>query len=384
MNRSVLAIPFVTLLLVMLSFGIIIPNLAYYAEDLHATEAQVGWLMAIYSLFQFVFAPLWGRFSDRFGRRPAILLGLVGNALGLLMFGLAHSLSELFVARALSGMLTAAALPACMAYVVDVTDRTQRSRGMAWMGAAMGLGLILGPPVGGMLGALGHNVPFLLAAAVSGCTAVFAAVYLRESLHRRVRPRNWNLRGIHLLRDPLAPYFLVALFANLTMAGLETTFPFLVKGVLGVGSSTLGWMLGIMGVAVAVFQGAFLGRLMARYGDEIVLMAGIIANAAGFLFIASATGVTGMTLYLAAAGVGNQMLRPTLAAIISKRTSGGQGEAIGIMDSMGALGRVIGPFAAGYLYQITDSLPYYLGALVLSLIFVGVGLTQGAPPVRRN
>ncbi len=367
----------------MLSFGIIIPNLAYYAEDLHASESQVGWLMAIFSLFQFVFSPLWGRFSDRFGRRPAILVGLVGNALGLLLFGLADSLWMLFVARAASGMLTAAALPACMAYVADVTDRDQRSRGMALMGAAMGLGFILGPPVGGMVGVLGHHVPFLLAAAVSGCTAVFAAVYLRESLQRRVRPRHWNLRGIRLLRDPLAPYFLVALFANFTMAGLETTFPFLVKEVLGVGSSTLGWMLGIMGVAVAVFQGGLLGRLMTRYGDEIVLMVGILANAGGLLFIASATGLTGMTLHLTVAGVGNQILRPTLAAIISKRTAGGQGEAIGILDSTGALGRVVGPFAAGYLYEITGSLPYYLGAVLLSLTFVGVGLTQGAPPRRQ-
>ena len=140
MDRRALAIPFVTLLLVMLSFGIIIPNLAYYAEDLHASESQVGWLMATFSLFQLVFSPLWGRFSDRFGRRPAILVGLVGNAFGLLLFGLADSLWMLFVARAVSGMLTAAALPACMATVADVTDRNQRSRGMAWMGAAMGLG----------------------------------------------------------------------------------------------------------------------------------------------------------------------------------------------------------------------------------------------------
>ena len=103
---------------------------------------------------------------------------------------------------------------------------------------------------------------------------------------------------------------------------------------------------------------------------------------AAFLFIASATGLTGMTLHLTVAGVGNQILRPTLAAIISKRTAGGQGASIGVMDSMGALGRVIGPFAAGYLYEITGSLPYYLGALLLSLTFVGVGLSQAAPKQR--
>jgi multidrug resistance protein len=381
LDRNI-AIPFMTLLLVMLSFGIIIPNLAYYAEDLNASESQVGWLMAVYSLAQFVFSPLWGRFSDAYGRRPAILVGLVGNAGGLLLFGMADSLSTLFIARGLSGMLTAAALPACMAYVADVTEGKARSRGMALMGAATGLGFILGPPVGGIVGAYGHHLPFLLAAALSGVTALFAAVFLRESLQRRARPRSWNLRGAHLLRNPLTPYFAVAFLANLTMAGLETTFPFLVQQVLGLGSSGLGWMLGIMGVAVAAFQGGLLGRLMNRYGDEMVLMGGIVANAAGFLFLASATGLTGMTLHLTVAGVGNQILRPTLAAIVSKRTQSGQGAALGTMDSMSALGRVVGPFAAGYLYEITASLPYYLGALLLSLTFVGVGLTQRAPTRR--
>lgn len=377
MQRKALVVLFLTLLLVMTSFGIIIPNLAYYAEELHATSAQVGWLMATYSLFQFLCSPLWGRFSDRHGRRPAILIGLAGNAAGLLLFGLADTLWVLFVARAISGALTAAALPTCMAYVADVTDEASRGRGMAWMGAAMGLGFILGPPVGGVLGGEGHALAFFLAAGLTVLTAAFAAIALPESLRRPTeRERGWNLAPSRWAHGPLAPYFLLAFFATLTMSGLETTFPLLVEEVLGVGSTKLGWMLGVMGLAVVLFQGGLLGRLIQRHGEETVLMAGLLTNAAGYFFIASATGLTGMTLYLTVAGVGNQILRPTNAALISKRTAAGQGVSIGIMDSMDSLGRVVGPFVAGYLFAAAEPLPYYFGALVLSLVFVGLGVTR--------
>ena len=377
-DRRAMAILFVTLFLVMLSFGIIIPNLVYYAEDLHATETQVGWLMATYSLFQFLFSPLWGRFSDRFGRRPAILIGLAGNALGLYLFGTAEDLGMLFVARAVSGALTAAALPTAMAYVADVTDEKGRGRGMGLMGAAIGLGFILGPPVGGWLGRAGHDTPFLLAAGVTLATLVFALLFLPESLRPGARPAvrpAWT-SPVRLLRGRLGPFYVLAFFGTFTMAGMETTLPFLIKENLGAGVVELGWMLGIMGLAVTLVQGGLLGRLINRFGEEVVLLAGLLVSAAGFFLITTAAGAVGMTLYLTVAGVGNQILRPANSSLISKRTDTGQGAAIGAMNSMDALGRVFGPFLAGYLYQLSPSLPYYCGALILSLVFLGVGVTR--------
>ncbi|MGD8375138.1 MAG: MFS transporter [Acidobacteriota bacterium] len=380
-RRPPLGILCATVFLVMLSFGIIIPNLVYYAEDLHATEAQVGLLMASYSFFQFLFSPIWGRFSDRFGRRPTILVGLAGNALGLYLFGTASDLPGLFLARSLSGALTAAALPTAMAYVADSTDEGGRGRGMGLLGASIGLGFILGPPIGGALARWGHGTPFLVGAAVSAATFLFALALLPESLRADARPQHrpaWTSPA-RLVRGGLAPYYVLAFFATFTMAGLETTLPFLVDENLGVGAAALGWMMGFMGLAVALFQGGALGRLINRHGEEAVLLAGLLVNAAGFFLITTAAGVVGMTLYLTVAGVGNQILRPTNSSLISKRTTTGQGEAIGAMNSMDALGRVIGPFVAGYLYPLSSSLPYYLGALLLSLVFLGVSLSRARP-----
>jgi predicted MFS family arabinose efflux permease len=296
------------------------------------------------------------------------------------MFGLAGTLPMLFVARAISGALTAAALPNCMAYVADITDEASRGKGMGLMGAAMGIGFILGPPAGGLLGHYGHDVPFLVAAGLTALTFAFALGLLRESLRPGSAPshRRGLVSPVRILREPLAPFFVLAFFVTLTMSGLETTFPFLVQQELKVGAESLGWMLGIMGLAVTLVQGALLGRLINGFGEVTVLTGGVLVNAAGFFLITSIPRMAGMTFALTVAGVGNQLLRPTNASLISKRASTGQGTAIGMMDSMDALGRVCGPFLAGYLYEIGRTLPYYFGALAMSLVFIGIALSRGS------
>ena len=145
MTKSALTILFLTMFFIMLGFGIIIPHLAYYADNLGASPLQIGGLLAIYSAAQLIFAPMWGRLSDRKGRKPLILIGLVGNAAALILFGFSKTLVWAFIARALSGAWSAAVLPTVMAYVADVTTEKERGKGMASMGAAMGLGFILGP-----------------------------------------------------------------------------------------------------------------------------------------------------------------------------------------------------------------------------------------------
>ncbi len=148
MKKSALTILFLTMFLVMLSLGVIPPHLAYYAEELAASAAQIGFLISVYSAMKLFFAPVWGRLSDRYGRKPAILIGLVGNAGALVLFGAVESLSWLFVARGLSGVFSAAILPTVMAYVADVTTEEDRGKGMGLMGAAIGLGFIAGPGIG--------------------------------------------------------------------------------------------------------------------------------------------------------------------------------------------------------------------------------------------
>src|SRR5262245_113938 len=148
----------------MMGVGIIIPNIVYHAESHRATVPQATLLFTLYSLMQFLFAPVWGHLSDRIGRKPILLAGLFGNAVGLMVFGISTHLSLLYVARGLSGLMSSAALPTAMAYVADVTDEKSRGRGMGMMGAAMGLGFIFGPGIGGYLSRYGHVVPFVAAA----------------------------------------------------------------------------------------------------------------------------------------------------------------------------------------------------------------------------
>src|SRR5256885_8368352 len=182
LDRRALAILFLTLFLLMLGVGIIIPNIVYQAEASHATVPQATFLFTLYSLMQFLFAPVWGHLSDRLGRKPILVAGLLGNAVGLALFGISSRLTLLYVARALSGLMSSAALPTAMAYVADVTDEKSRGRGMGLMGAAMGLGFIFGPGIGGALAWLGHGTPVLVARRLNPATRALAAVFLRQSL----------------------------------------------------------------------------------------------------------------------------------------------------------------------------------------------------------
>jgi multidrug resistance protein len=390
LDRKALAILFFTLFLVMLGVGIIIPNIAYRAAELEASPVEISLLFTLYSLMQFLFAPIWGHWSDRIGRKPILLAGLFGSAAGLLLFGLATRLPMLYLARALSGLMSSAALPTAMAYVADVTDETHRGRGMGAMGAAMGLGFIFGPGIGGVLAHFGHETPFLVAGALNLATGVAALVLLRESLPREARrpaggrwfrlPAPWKAAG-----SPLAPFYGVAFCVPFAMAALETTFPLLLRDRLGMGAREMGTMFLFMGTAVFLVQGFLLGRLINALGETRVLRAGLVVNALGFLLVPAAKGPVSMTLALLVSGVGNQVMRPTNASLITKRTAGGQGAAIGVMDSFDSLGRILGPMLAGQVYAADARLPYVvsagvlLAALSLLALRVGRGAPGGAP-----
>ncbi|HZM69999.1 MAG TPA: MFS transporter [Candidatus Cryosericum sp.] len=379
LDRKALTILFGTLFMVMLGVGIIIPNIAYRAAELHASPAQISLLFALYSLMQFLLAPLWGHLSDRIGRRPILLAGLFGGGAGLLLFGVAVDLWQLYAARALSGVMSSAALPTAMAYVADVTDERSRGRGMGAMGAAMGLGFIFGPGIGGTLSRFGHATPFLVAAAVNFATGLAAILMLRESLPRRgaaQSPR--SPRGLpapwRALSRTLAPFYVVAFSAPFAMAALETTFPLLLRDRLAMGASEMGWMFLFMGTAVFLVQGFGLGRLINAFGEEAVLCGGLLLNTAGFVLVSLATERVAMTAALVLSGVGSQVMRPTNASLMSKRTVAGQGAAIGVMDSFDSLGRILGPILAGCVYGWDPSFPYLVSAGILAACCLGLAI----------
>ena len=377
MEKSKLLLLFLTLFFVMLGFGIIIPNLAYYAKEIGATPTEIAILMSIYSGMQLLFAPIWGRLSDKHGRKPAILLGLLGNAAALIGFGLATDYLWLFIARSAAGIASAAVLPSVMAYVADITTAEERGRGMGLMGAAMGLGFILGPAIGGVMGS--HDMPFFVAGGLSLLTFLFALVLLPESLqksptgevlgdqHEWVSPREIFRRTT--LKSPLTPLFLVAFFSTFSFSGLEMTFPLFIEDKWNYGEREMGWMFMVMGAIVVPLQGGLLGKLINKFGERRIVLTGLLLNALGMVLLLTAYSFASLTLYLTITGIGNQLIRPTNTSWISKQTQIGQGAAIGIMDAFLSLGRILGPLLGGWLYA-KEAYPYAVlaGILVVAML----------------
>jgi DHA1 family multidrug resistance protein-like MFS transporter len=402
LDRRALAILFLTLFLLMLGVGIIIPNIVYHAASGRVTVPQSTLLFTLYSLMQFLFAPLWGHLSDRLGRKPILVAGLLGNAVGLALFGVSSRLPFLYAARGLSGLMSSAALPTAMAFVADVTDEKSRGRGMGLMGAAMGLGFIFGPGIGGYLSRFGYGVPFLVAAGLNLMTCALAALLLPESLGTRVGattaadreersapegPLSSDVpaperpiipRTSRALAGPILPFYLVAFFVTFSMASLESIFPWYIKDSFGLGAKDMGTMFLFMGTAVFLVQGFLLGRWIGAAGEENVLVSGLLINAVGFLLVITAGGPVSLTAALVVGGVGNQIMRPTNASLITKRTRRGRGAAIGIMDSFDSAGRILGPMAAGALYGPDRRYPYLASAAIMALVGAVLWATRGA------
>lgn len=369
----------------MLGFGIIIPNLAYYAKEIGATTTEIAILMSIYSGMQLLFAPIWGRLSDKHGRKPAILLGLLGNAAALIGFGLAKDYAWLFIARSAAGIASAAVLPSVMAYVADITTSEERGRGMGLMGAAMGLGFILGPAIGGVMGS--HDMPFFVAGGLSLLTFLFALVLLPESLqkgltgkaledrHEWISPR--EIFRQTTLKSPLTPLFFVAFFSTFSFSGLEMTFPLFIEDKWDYGEREMGWMFMIMGAIVVPLQGGLLGRLINKFGERRIVLTGLLLNALGMALLLAAYSFASLTLYLTLTGIGNQLIRPTNTSWISKQTQIGQGAAIGIMDAFLSLGRILGPLLGGWLYA-KEAYPYAVlaGILVIATLCLYIPLRR--------
>ena len=385
MEKSRILLLFLTLFFVMLGFGIIIPNLAYYAKDIGATPTEIAILMSIYSGMQLLFAPIWGRLSDRCGRKPAILLGLLGNAVALIGFGLAKDYVWLLVARGAAGIASAAVMPSVMAYVADVTTSEERGRGMGLMGAAMGLGFILGPAIGGVMGR--HDTPFFVAGGLSLLTCLFVLVLLPESLqkapvgeldgeqHAWISP--YQIFHWTTLKSPFNSLFLVAFFTAFSIAGLEATFPLFIEKGWDYRQREMGWMFMIMGAVVVPMQGALLGRLINRFGERRVILVGLFFNALGLALLPNAFSFVTLTVCLTITGIGNQLIRPTNSSWISKETQIGQGTAIGIMDAFLSLGRILGPLLGGWLYE-KGAYPYGVlaGILVIATLCLYIPLRR--------
>ncbi len=351
-TKKALPILFAVMFLVMAGFGIIIPVLPFYAENIGASPTELGYLMAVYSLMQLLFAPMWGRISDRIGRKPVIMIGILGLAFSFFLTGASDTLGMLFVARIVGGALSAANMPTAMAYVADVTTPENRSKGMGIIGAATGLGFVFGPAIGGVFSKIDLSIPFFVAGGFSLFTFFLVLFFLKESLAQENRGQSEKEKTSmwQSFKGAQSILFILQLFISLSLAGLETTFAYFAAKKAGLGTVQLGYVFMIMGLVSAFIQGGVMGRAAKRYGEGMVIKAGIVISAIGFGLILLVDSFLTAAIFLSIFGIGNGVIRPAVSALLTKTVTSGHGSVTGLLSSFDSLGRIAGPPIGGALY----------------------------------
>ncbi len=390
MNRNT-GILFFTLVVVMIGFGIIIPLLPFYVTDMGGSGVSMGILMAVFAFMQFLFSPLWGDLSDRYGRKPLLMLGVFGNGISMVLMGLSTELWMLFAARALAGVLSSATMPTAMAYISDSTDENSRGGGMGIVGAAMGIGMVLGPGIGGVMSDISLSAPFFLAAALSALAMIFIWLLLPESLPAEKRIQSTGgFQGPQLkamwdaLFSPVGFLFILAFLLSFGMTNFESVFGMYAELRFSYDAKTVGMVLTVIGISSAVVQGALTGPAIRRWGDSAVIKTSLIASAIGFLLMLTATNLATVMLTTGLFVISNAMLRPGVASLISKRAVQGQGIAMGLNNSFMSLGRIAGPIWAGTVLDINLNYPYITGAFIMALGFVAALIFLREEPNREN
>lgn len=372
-RKKALPVLFLVMFLVMVGFGIIIPVMPFYAEELGASPTELGLLMAVYSLMQLLFAPMWGRISDRVGRKPIIMTGILGLAISFFLMALSTELWMLFAARVIGGFLSAANMPTVMAYVADITSDEDRGKGMGIIGASVGLGFIFGPAIGGIFAKSNLNTPFYLAGAVSLITFLLVLFVLKESLTAEQRGASRGEGSPSLLKafsGPVTALFILQLFVSLSLAGLEATFAYFAAEKARLGTVELGYIFMIMGLAGAIVQGGLVGRLTHKLGEGAVIQLGIVISAIGFALILMTSGFTTAALFLTVFGIGNGLIRPSVSSLLTKKSAAGHGSTTGLLSSFDSLGRIAGPPLGGWLFSIAIGLPYISGIILSGIALI--------------
>jgi len=377
-GRSNLAILSLTLGVVMLGFGMVMPIMPFYVESMGASASELGLLIAISPFIQLVASPLWGGVSDRHGRKPVLTIGLLGYGVSMLFFGLATELWMLFAARGLGALLSAATMPTTMAYVSDSTSEQERGGGMGALGAAMGLGMVLGPALGGLLGSESLSTPFFLTAAVCLLTLLLVLLFLPESLPAGAR-RGAATRATPAapLRDlgqalfgPLGVLLFMAFLVSFGLTNFQGIFGYYALERFGYGTEEVGWILAVVGLVSAIAQGVLCGPLTKRWGEATVIKVTLLGSAVTFGLLLTANNLGTLLLTTALFALPNALLRPAVISLTSKRAGPHQGTAMGLSNSFNSLGRVVGPIWAGFAFELNYSLPYLSGAAIMTAGFL--------------
>ncbi|MFV1970587.1 MAG: MFS transporter [Acidimicrobiia bacterium] len=347
----------------LLGFGIIIPILPLYASDFGASPYVIGLLLASYSLAQLLFAPTWGRLSDRVGRRPILVITLVGSAIGSLILGLAGSILVLFIGRIIDG-ISGASVAVARAVVADTADETDRPRLMGLLGAAFGVGFVLGPALGGLAGLFGPRVPFLIAASLAAVNAVVAARRLPETRREPTSRPVPLLRSIRELDGSVTALIALSFVAVAAFSLFETTFALLAADRLALTAPEVSFVFALVGVVLVATQAGLIGPVSKRVSEIALIGIGLGLNVVGFFLVALSTSWLQLAPGLVLLAVGQGLTTPAISSAIAGRAPEGYaGTVLGVHQSAGGLARVLGPIAGGVLFAVGTRMPYLVAAL---------------------
>ncbi len=377
-GQSPLVVIFLTVLVDLIGFGIVIPLVSLYGRHYGAEAWQLSLLGGIYSLMQFFFAPIWGALSDRVGRRPILLLSLFGSTVSYLIFAFAPGILWLLIARAWGGLF-AANISTAQAYIADVTSEKDRAKGMGMIGAAFGIGFTLGPPIGGIASAkLGLWAPGMIAATICGLNLLLAVFRLPESLPPSARQKSTSFsyapfpmaRVKQILKHPYLAYFLLTFFFfTFAFSNMEQTLSLLFQTQLNLDTGEAGYKTGMVlmvsGLFGALIQGGLIRKLVPKYGEKKLLLVGLVINAfamAAFPFSPSYGFYFVLALPLA---LGSSLINPSLSSLISKSASSHQqGSTLGISQGLGSLARAAGPFCGLMTFAYHPAYPYLIASII--------------------
>lgn len=388
---SPMVIAFFTIFLDLLGFGIVIPVNSFYVQSLGASPAVIALLSASYSLMQFLFAPFWGRLSDRIGRRPVILISVAASFLGHLIFGLSSTIFTIFAARFLAGFGNAN-LGTAQAIIADVTTPENRAKGMGLIGAAFGLGFLLGPAIGGIAGQYSPQAPALTAAALAAVNFLVAYFLLPETRKDNVQDQSHHQRTF----SPTALFRAISLpnVGVILQISFLSTFAFsmfeVIVGLLmeraylpSFGRETpehiaeaaklTAWFLVAVGITAVIIQGGLIGRLTKRFGEHALFRIGLLFMliSIGVIPIVIKTNVYDHMIILAVfLAIGTGIYNPSQSSLVSKSAPADQqGGILGLNQSMSALGRVLGPALSGVLFELNQGFPFFAAAILLAIAF---------------
>ena len=378
-DRPPLFFIYLTIFINIVGFGMVFPLLPFYAKHFNASEATIGFLAASFAIGQFLLSPIWGRLSDRFGRKPIILISLAGLAVTFLIFGFAQNLLWLFISRFLQGAFSGAALSVAQAYVADVTSKEERIKGMGNLGASLALGFIFGPAIGGFLSNVNISFPFFAASLVAIINLISVQLFLPESLTKKaerfvIAEGFLNFRQMYQgLKGELSSLFILIFLWSFALSNNEVAVPLFGYEQLGLNATTISIFFSGMGLMSAFVQSTLVYRLTGIIGEHKTVILGIAIMAVTLLLMPFSKASFMMAFFMIGFAFGSALSRPTIGSLISKETKEGQGTTMGISSAFESMGRILGPLLGGWTFATFGyHSPFTFSALILfvTLIFV--------------